>query len=98
VVVHATPTTVVTTATGLAPAARELAVGPDRSLWTQGVKDRRLVLVKVGANGAMTLYPTGESPTQFVLGPAPDGAGHLWFRAVDPKTGELVLVRVSARR
>ncbi len=96
VVVHVTRTKVVTVATGLAPAARELEVGPDRSLWTQGMKDRRLVLVKVRPNGGMTLYPTGESPTQYVLKPAPDGRGHLWFRAADPSTGELVLVRVGA--
>jgi hypothetical protein len=97
VVVHVTRTNVRTVATDLTPRARELEVGPDRSLWTQGLKDRRLVLVKVGAKGGMTLYPTGESPTQFVLAPAPDGAGNLWFRAAEPKTGELVLVRVGAR-
>ena len=57
--------------------------------------DGQLILVRVRPNGRMTLYPTGEAPTQMVLKPASDGRGHLWFRAADPTTGELVLVRVA---
>jgi hypothetical protein len=97
-VVHVTRTGVVTTATGIGPVAREMAVGPDGALWTQGVKDGQLVLVRVRPNGRMTLYPTGEAPTQMVLKPAADGRGRMWFRATDPTTGELVLVRVAAGR
>jgi hypothetical protein len=96
VLVHVTPAKVVTIATGVKPAAREVYVGPHHSVWTQGIQDRLLVLVKVGPNGGVTLYPTRESPTQQVLDPAPDGRGHLWFRSAEPRTGNLVLVRVDA--
>ncbi len=95
VVVHVTRTGVVTTPTGIAPVAREIEAGPDGALRTQGMGDGQLILVRVRPNGRMTLYPTGEAPTQMVLKPASDGRGHLWFRAADPTTGELVLVRVA---
>jgi hypothetical protein len=98
VVVHVMRTKVVTVPTGLAPAAREFSVTRDGSLWTQGVDEvGRLVIVKVRPNGGITRYRTGEAPTQVVLKPVSDGRGHLWFRAADRRTGELVLVRVRAK-
>lgn len=98
VLVHVTRTKVDTVPTGLRPAAREFVVRPDGSLWTQGLDElRRLVLVKVRPNGRLTLLDTGQAPTQEVLQPVSDGRGHLWFRAVDRSTGELVLIRVDAK-
>jgi hypothetical protein len=98
VLVHVTRTKVDTVPTGLRPVAREFTVRPDGSLWTQGLDElRRLVVVKVRPNGRLTLLDTGQAPTQQVLQPVSDGRGHLWFRAADPRTGELVLVRVDAK-
>lgn len=97
VVVHVEGMTVTKAKTGLAPVAREISVGPDGSLWTQGLHQGKLVIVKVDDDGAVTTFPTGLQPTQLVMGPAADGKGHLWFQAVKASTGTLVLARVPAK-
>ncbi len=98
VVVRVTRRGLVTAPTGLTPVAREFAVGPGGNLWTQATADGLLVLVKVTPRGRVETFPTGLAPTAVVLAPVADRRGHLWFRAADPGTGELVLVRIGADR
>lgn len=85
-----------TATTDVTPIAREFAVGPDGNLWTQGSSAGELVLVRVTPRGRVTTFPTGVAPTQTVVAPVADRRGHVWFRALDPDSGTLVLVRVRA--
>ncbi len=94
VVVHVTRRAAVAIPTGLTPIAREISLGPHGDVWTQGTANGRLVLVRVTPRGRVTTFVTSLAPTRVVLAPAADHHGHLWFRALDPDTGALVLVRV----
>jgi hypothetical protein len=93
-VVHVTRRGLRLTPTGLTPIAREISVGPDGNLWTQGTQGGHLVLARVTPRGHLTTFSTALSPTPTVLNGVSDNHGHLWFRAQDPKTGDLVLLRV----
>jgi hypothetical protein len=98
VVVRSDGASVTRTKTGLKPTAREITVGPDQSLWTQGLHQGKLVIVKVGLDGTATKYQTGLAPTKFgfVMAPVSDGKGHLWFQGAKSNNGDLVMVRVPA--
>ena len=94
VVVHVTHRAAVAIPTGLTPIAREISLAPNGDLWTQGTAHGHLVLARVTPGGRLTTFATSLSPTHVVLAPAADHRGHLWFRALDPSTGGLVLLRV----
>jgi hypothetical protein len=97
VVVHVSGTSETSVPTGLEPVAREIKVGPDQGLWTQGLHQGKLVIAKVSPDGTLTKYQTGLAPNHFdfVMAPASDGKGHLWFQGTKPN-GNLVMIRVPA--
>ena len=98
VVVLASKNKVVTSRTGVRPIADEISLGPRKALWTQGLDlERRLQIVRVTPDGRVTVFPTGLRPTLGgVLAGVPDDRGNMWFRGVDPQSGNLVMVRVRA--
>jgi hypothetical protein len=98
VVVHVQGASAIKIPTGIQPVARDLRVGPDQALWTQGVNDGRLVIVKVAFDGTVTKYYSGTAPARFdfVTNGVYDGNGHMWFQGTKPGNGNLVLIRVRA--
>lgn len=82
--------------TGLKPHARELKIGPDKSLWTHGLHNGNMVIVKVAQDGTVTKYRTGLEPPDIAVKPVYDGRKYMWFQASNQRD-QLVMVRVPAR-